>query len=80
MKYSCIFAIMPLIEVNVDKNRLKLETWNYMEAFMKLVGEAKRGATQAEYRQYNTIQQTFFWKWTYYIEKLKIIKYNYKQH
>ena len=26
MKYSCIFAIMPLIEVNVDKNRLKLET------------------------------------------------------
>ena len=26
MKYSRIFAIMPLIEVNVDKNRLKLET------------------------------------------------------
>ena len=25
MKYSCIFAIMPLIEVNVDKNRLKLK-------------------------------------------------------
>ena len=25
MKYSCIFAIMPLTEVNVDKNRLKLK-------------------------------------------------------
>ena len=29
MKYSCIFAIMPLTEVNVDKNRLKLIYYKY---------------------------------------------------
>ena len=31
MKYSCIFAIMPLSEVNVDKNRVKLTVGQILE-------------------------------------------------